>query len=68
MVTPSEMHHGQAAERIGSRTRVLQAAYERNPKRFPKGIPVPKLPPTEVWINQPKNPTETDPKTEQPAH
>jgi putative transposase len=68
MVTPNEMHHGQAAERIGGRARVLQAAYERNPERFPKGVPVPQLPPTEVWINQPKNLNEPDPQAEQTAH
>ena len=56
MLTPSEVHHGLAAERVAARARVLEAAHARHPERFPHGPPVPALPPTEVWINKPDQP------------
>ena len=53
MLTPHDVHHGLAPERIAARAAVLEAAYQRHPERFPHGRPVPPMPPTEVWINQP---------------
>ena len=36
-----------------ARQRVLDAAYQAHPERFPNGAPTHHLPPAEVWINQP---------------
>ncbi len=54
MLTPNEVHHGLAAERVAARARVLEAAHALHPERFPNGPPIPPMPPTEVWINQPE--------------
>ena len=54
MLTPSDMHHGRAEERMDERQRVLDAAFEAHPERFPKGRPVVAQPPREVWINKPR--------------
>ncbi len=54
MLTPNEVHHGLAAERVAARARVLEAAHALHPERFPNGPPIPAMPPTEVWINQPE--------------
>jgi putative transposase len=59
MLTPYEVHHGIADERVASRARVLEAAHALHPERFPHGKPVPLLPPTEVWINRPDQPKAT---------
>lgn len=54
MMTPFDVHHGLAEDRIAQRRRVLALAYGRNPERFPHGVPKPAEPPKEVWINKPK--------------
>lgn len=53
-LTPYEVHYGLAQKRREQRATVLQQAYERNPKRFVKGIPQPALLPSAAWINKPK--------------
>jgi putative transposase len=53
MLTPADVHHGLAAERVAARAATLTAAYLAHPERFPHGHPTPQLPPTEVWINKP---------------
>lgn len=53
LLTPYDVHHGLAAERLAARGAVLAAAYAAHPERFPRGAPVPKAPPTIVWINDP---------------
>jgi putative transposase len=55
MLTPFDVHYGHVEERLAVRAATLQAAYERNPERFPHGVPEVKRPPTEVWINKPSN-------------
>ena len=54
LLTPADVHYGRAPVVIQQRQQVLQAAYQKNPERFVKGLP--KLPelPEAVWINPPK--------------
>lgn len=54
LLTPFDVHHGQAEARIAQRAMVLAAAYHRSPERFPHGLPKPAQPPKDVWINKPK--------------
>ena len=53
MLTPSQMHHGKAAEVVAKRAIVLEAAWQKHPERFVHGRPTPEAPPTSVWINPP---------------
>ena len=54
LLTPYEVHHGLADQRIADRARVLAGAYAAHPERFVGGLPQPPARPTEVWINPPK--------------
>ena len=54
LLTPADMHHGLAEQRVAARTAVLAAAYAAHPERFPGGLPQPPPHPVEVWINRPK--------------
>lgn len=56
LLTPADVHHGVAAQRIAARATVLATAYAAHPERFPAGRPMPAAAPTEVWINPPKSP------------
>jgi putative transposase len=58
-LTPYEVHYGLAERRREQRAGVLQAAYERNPERFVRGLPTPALLPAAVWINKPKEMSQT---------
>lgn len=53
-LTPYDVHHGLAEEKLAKRAAALRAAYEAHPERFPRGIPSPAKPPAAVWINKPK--------------
>ena len=53
-LTPSDVHYGQAAQRLSDRTLVLRHAFEATPDRFVRGVPTPPALPTAVWINRPK--------------
>jgi putative transposase len=53
LLTPRDVHHGLAAQRIAARATVLTAAYSAHPERFPGGLPQPRACPREVWINRP---------------
>jgi hypothetical protein len=53
MLTPHDVHHGHAEERLAQRAQVLAAAYAAHPERFPHGPPRPGTLPTAVWINKP---------------
>lgn len=53
MLTPHDVHHGLAAERLADRAKVLAAAYQAHPERFPHGLPTPGELPRAVWINKP---------------
>ena len=56
-LTPFEVHFGKAEQHREKRALVLRGAFEKNPKRFVRGLPRPPALPTQVWINKPKEPT-----------
>ena len=58
MLTPHDVHHGVAEQRLADRARVLAAAYAAHPERFPRGRPTPGTLPTAVWINKPVPPAD----------
>jgi putative transposase len=53
LLTPEMLHYGMAEVVIEQRQRVLDAAYARNPERFPHARPKHPPQPTAVWINPP---------------
>ena len=53
-VSPESLHTGQAHQLREKRCSVLRLAYEKNPERFVKGIPLPPKIPAAAWINEPK--------------
>jgi len=53
MLTPSQMHHGEAERVLEHRDAVLAAAYTAHPERFVNGLPTAQRPPGAVWINKP---------------
>jgi len=58
LLTPEQVHYGLSDEIINHRSKVLQSAFEQQPKRFKGQTPkLPKLP-KEVWINPPKEEAE----------
>jgi putative transposase len=54
LLTPYDVHHGLADQRMAQRARVLATAYAAHPERFVGGRPQPPARPTAVWINPPK--------------
>ncbi len=74
LLTPADVHHGLAEERVAARAAVLTRAYAAHPERFPCGAPHPPARPVEVWINPPKIPeppqesTNTQPSHRLPTH
>jgi putative transposase len=54
LLTPAQVHSGQAEAVLAERHRVLLSAYEAHPERFLRGAPQPKALPKEVWINRPE--------------
>lgn len=67
LLTPRDVHHGLADQRVANRATVLAAAYALHPERFPRGLPVPARPPSEVWINKPATKVENASESEQAA-
>jgi putative transposase len=55
MLTPANVHHGQAETVHAARTVVLDAAYAANPDRFVNQPPHPPALPIAAWINKPDN-------------
>jgi len=55
LLTPADVHFGRAQAVLDQRQQVLQAAYQKNPERFVKGLSVPAPLPTAVWISPPKS-------------
>ena len=53
LLTPAQLHYGQAQQVIDSRAEVLQGAYAKHPERFVQGCPRPQPLPEAVWINPP---------------
>ncbi len=58
MLTPADVHYGQAERIIRSRQQTLTQAFKEHPERFVKGVPIAAQVPTEVWINKPKEQNE----------
>src|SRR5499426_3334506 len=56
LLTPADVHHGRAEQRIAARAAVLAAAHTAHSERFPAGQPHPAARPLGVWINPPKGP------------
>ena len=56
MLTPHDVHHGLAPQRVAQRGVVLQLAHQAHPERFVRGAPRLQELPTEVWINKPAKP------------
>jgi len=54
LLTPFDVHHGLAEQRVAARATVRSTAYASHPERFPAGLPSPPARPVEVWINRPK--------------
>jgi putative transposase len=57
MLTPHDVHHGQAPAVIAERKRTLEAAWAAHPERFVRGTPKPSPLPDAVWINPPETST-----------
>lgn len=55
LLTPAQVHHGQAEQIIASRNQVLQEAYVKYPNRFKHKMPQHPSLSKEVWINRPNN-------------
>ena len=55
LMTPADVHHGQAEAVREQRQKVLQAAYAAHPERFVLGEPQAPGLPQEVWINKPQS-------------
>jgi putative transposase len=53
LMTPDQVHYGQADAIYIARQAILDQAFNANPERFVKGAPKPPKKPTAVWINPP---------------
>ena len=53
MLTPEQVHFGNADQVIAGRKSVLREAWAAHPERFVRGVPKPKPLPEAVWINPP---------------
>jgi putative transposase len=54
LLTPADVHHGRAEQRVAARAAVLATDYAAHPERFPAGRPHTAARPLQVWINPPK--------------
>lgn len=54
LMTPASVHDGAADAVQQQRQRVMSAAFETYPQRFPAGMPVVRGAPATVWINPPQ--------------
>lgn len=61
LVTPEQLHYGQAQQVYEIRCEVLMEAFLKNPERFKGKVPLPPPLPTEAWINKPKTAEITQP-------
>jgi putative transposase len=57
LLTPAQVHYGQAPQILAARQTVLSQAYQAHPDRFVRGIPHPQGLPKGVWINPPQSRT-----------
>lgn len=61
LLTPANVHYGQAAQVISRRQAVLDAAYQRHKERFVRNPPRHPSLPDAVWINPPASTKENTP-------
>lgn len=54
LMTPDQVHYGQAGAVHAARTEILKKAYHTNPERFVRKMPEPPPIPTATWINPPQ--------------
>jgi transposase InsO family protein len=54
LMTPDQVHYGQADAVYAARQTTLDRAFRRNPNRFVNKSPMPPASPTEAWINPPQ--------------
>lgn len=57
LMTPDQVHYGQANAIHAARQHTLNQAYQANPERFVRKMPEPPAPPTATWINPPQKST-----------
>lgn len=55
LMTPEQVHYGQAPQVLAHRSQVLKAAFKQHPARFKGKMPRPSEPPKAAWINRPDN-------------
>ena len=55
LLTPEQVHYGQAQEILEHRTKVLEKAFKEHPNRFKRRMPKPLPLPEAAWINKPEN-------------
>ncbi len=53
-LTPADVHHGRAADRLLAHQAVLDVAFAAHPERYVRGRPLAAKAPVAVWINRPK--------------
>ncbi len=61
LLTPANVHYGQAAQVISQRQTVLERAFHRHPERFVRRPPQHPSLPQAVWINPPASNSENTP-------
>ena len=54
LMTPDQVHYGQAHAVHAARQQTLARAYQANPERFVRKVPEPPAVPTAAWINPPQ--------------
>jgi putative transposase len=54
MFTPADVHFDRIPQLVVERQATLDLAYDAHPERFPHGRPVVRRPAREVWINKPR--------------
>ncbi len=62
MLTPEQLHYGEAEAVLERRRLVLEAAFRAHPERFVNGLPKVTSPPRAVWINPPSKETGAESK------
>jgi putative transposase len=55
LMTPEQVHYGQAPQVLARRSQVLKAAFKQHPARFKGKLPRPLELPKAAWINKPDN-------------
>ena len=53
LMTPDQVHYGQAEQVNDARQKILDRAFETNPERFVRMPPSPPRKPIAAWINPP---------------